>query len=874
MIFRTEAERLQHPQAGLIPKNYWQDENLFNNQLPEELLPLMQAADDTAFRQALGQIIWPTEAPKRTKAFLCALVMITVSRPTISAQGLYALISQLKLNQVEQLMAAFTLGRLDLLNLISRSYKQTKQFSKLLKENSFQLGLLAVRYGYLDALRFVENSDPELLMTIREVPTPANATDQILKSIQLLVGYSKMTALYGHLNILQHLETKIAHPLIISELNREVFQAAAAGGHFPILEYLEKKAPEQLYDMIEAALGTVIENGRLDVLHYLENKDRRRFQEKIAASAPVYFEIAVEAGHLEVLLYLESKAAGNLLAMITHNRFSLFQRSVQKGHSDITNHLLSFTDVFKYAELHIEEYGPHVMAYITNQLQALRIQKQTQEQAQANAVFDVTSEQQATHLFYVLRHLIRLNDPTLRDDLLFLLEIPSIKRLAHQAITSEQSNELIRLALSLDNQTAAELLLAIPAVRELAAANDYYRAEQRGALDLRALADDRESSMTALSQGEQRRLRAVIDQYQPLLQESGVTQCMDDLRQTLIGFYEALPATITIDNQDGSTSTLTLPATWGAFQGLALTAEQRQDALKAYYQNPHHTAWRYLSKPNFWMHEQASYVYVDEHNHHHKWSTFEEYQSLISLLYLAAIDEETVPIDGYTLKTRLEHFIEELALIGRAHNWDDTRVKIDAGGQPVLDKDGNPVFEEYDNRKGDKPSCFSGVKRRLFQAVQGHPLLVFLTREHVIQEINDFVRAQFQNAVTKDNSYALKTAWDKCMVGETLSTEDWMVLKQLDIPEAQQQQFIDCLSRKYQEQWKEDPQFLRLVQQAFTFKKTPDAHALNFGHAHPEQFFATPTAPQARSLGLFAQGNEEGTESNPMVKEGIRKSRP
>ena len=126
-------------------------------------------------------------------------------------------------------------------------------------------------------------------------------------------------------------------------------------------------------------------------------------------------------------------------------------------------------------------------------------------------VFDV-GEEEARCIFYMIRNLIRrgANNPhMMHDDIVFLLGIPAVKALAAAQINYGSSNELLRLALLLNNRDAAEILLTIPLVRELAEANDYYAGERRGELDLRALARDRESSMKGLTQGEQRRLTAV-----------------------------------------------------------------------------------------------------------------------------------------------------------------------------------------------------------------------------------------------------------------------------------------------------------------------------------------------------------------------------
>jgi len=128
------------------------------------------------------------------------------------------------------------------------------------------------------------------------------------------------------------------------------------------------------------------------------------------------------------------------------------------------------------------------------------------------------------------------------------------------------------------------------------------------------------------------------------------------LRRRISWIYgdEKNPAKISIEDRE-----LTLPYDWAAFKALNLEGSERELALKAYYQHKDHSAWRYLSKPNPWMHRAASYVCVNPDNPAERWSTFKEYSSLISLLFLAAQDEETAAINGYTVDTRIEHFIIE-----------------------------------------------------------------------------------------------------------------------------------------------------------------------------------------------------------------------
>ena len=85
----------------------------------------------------------------------------------------------------------------------------------------------------------------------------------------------------------------------------------------------------------------------------------------------------------------------------------------------------------------------------------------------------------------------------------------------------------------------------------MAEQNNYYRDEVQGGLDLRALAQNRESSMTALSQGEQKCLAAALTHYNPTLQQEGmVPSLITALKELLKERFEEHPATITIE-RDG-----------------------------------------------------------------------------------------------------------------------------------------------------------------------------------------------------------------------------------------------------------------------------------------------------------------------------------
>ena len=625
----------------------------------------------------------------------------------------------------------------------------------------------------------------------------------------------------GRLDFVKYLADKNPQQLIsmIEEKSFLAFCWAAASGHLEVMHYLLKQVPGRSLEMMVTndfgGFCFAARYGHLRVLHYFAKQLPTQVLTMIEAANFSAFRWAASHGHLKVLLYLAKQALAQLPAMIVAANFSAFYSAVSNGHSSVINYLLSFSEVLAYAEGHQHEYDLWTIPFITQKLSELHQAQHVFEASTPAGVFTVKG-QEARLLFYVLRNLIRRNDPNLQDEILFLLTIPDVKNLAHQEVTIGQPNELLRLALSIGNSAAASTLLRLPRVRAAAEVNNYYRAEVQRGLDVQVLAADAESSMRALTIGEQARLGEVLERYEPKLKLLGCSKVMSRLRNMLITRYHESPATIARDDDNRQ---LVLPLLWKIFTRLELSPSERKRALKAYYGHRVHSAWRYLSKPNYWMHEDASYVYVNSENPDEKWSTYEEYVPLISLLYLAASDEKIPAIDGHTLRTRIEQFIAELAYIGRAHNWDGTRECVTASGK--LGR------EEYDDLEGDRPSCYSGVKRHLFQAVQGHPLLKVLTKDVLAAEVRSFVIGHFQEVLvsySKAEFNRIQAAFTAVIDAEEFI--EWELLQALNLSEEKREDFIEGLANKYGSQFTE---FKVQVATRFMSMKKPSADIVHFG---------------------------------------------
>jgi len=761
-----------------------------------------------------------------------------------------------------------------------------EEIQNMIKAENFEVFRFAARSGHLPRVEYLIQLAPE------EIQNMIKAKD---------FEAFRFAARSGHLPVIELLIAELAPADIqnmIKAQDFEAFREATKGGHLEVIKRLIPLFPaNEVQNIIEAQnfelFKKAAENESLDVINFLiEQLPRAKVQDMIKADdfkvfraaaggrnlaiielliklAPTEvqnmiqvddfgaFRFAVKCDRLKVIdLLIESVLPKKVVKMITAKNNEAFRTAYQSSRiiefrkevsQLILERLLSYHSVLAYAEIHVREYESCVNPFVDKKLSSLRAQKSAQEQQNSNAVFDVIDSNENKLLFYVLRNLIRRNEPVLHDNILFLLNLPSVKSSAHT-----KNNELLRLAMARNNQEAIGLLLNIPAVLQLAGENDFYRAEARGGINLRELAQSRESSMTALSQGEQKRLARAIDHYKPMIEATGVADIMTDLREILAARYEAHPATFVRRGQ-----ICELPLQWTEFQALELNQEERSAALAAYAKHKDHTAWRYLSKPNPWMHPEAAYVNVNPATHE-MWSTFEEYQPVICLYYLAAIDDKSPPIDGYTLETRFEGFIDELALIARAHNWDHTRFRRNEDGELALDEDGNLITEEYDDLQGDRPSCYSGVLRRLFQSVRGHLLLIILTERIIDTELRDFVRSHFRILINPENRSAIHSAWDKIISLDKLTQDDIAVLTSLNISEEKQGQFIGYLRDKYQEQFTEDPSFLVQIKKKFSLKEN-EFHVQNFGHFFMDFIKENrPDTPHS-AMGFFA--------SNPSVQD-------
>ena len=241
---------------------------------------------------------------------------------------------------------------------------------------------------------------------------------------------------------------------------------------------------------------------------------------------------------------------------------------------------------------------------------------------------------------------------------------------------------------------------------------------------------------------------------------------------------------VTLDLADGSV--IALPLSFDDFRRLALEKKTHERALESYYQHPLHTAYRYLSKPNRWMHPDAPHVHRDATG---AYAMHEGYEELIALMYLAALDKDIPEINGMDTEARLGFFFKELAWLGRAHNWDNTRIKHV-----------NHQQEHYDDLGADKPSCSLGIKKRLMGAtfLVGHPLFEMLNESDIDVEVIKIVRAHFMSRITSDNVSNLSEAWKGLVVDGKSSSPS--PLDELNFTAEEQNQHIASIMEMFKHQ--------------------------------------------------------------------------
>ena len=316
----------------------------------------------------------------------------------------------------------------------------------LKNESSDKCKAAIAAYDYSSFYKAIKEGNPEVLNWFkREAPDQW----QCMTAPPRLTNPFCYAAEHGQLESLKWLKIEIQN--LPQDIITKAFQEAAQNGHLHILDWFKNEVPEQLQ--------TIIEDHRRYSDMY-GDKDWQRY------SGFVY---AAFNGKLDVLRWFKAESPNNFQRMIEVDDFAAFRFSVDKGHRHVTQYLLPFPTCFAYAETHTKEYGEkYIVPFVTEKLAALHIQQQQSLLENGSTIFDIHDEEEAKLYFYIIKNLIRKNNPTNLDEIRFLIDIPAVKALVHVTTTPNEPNELVRFALTSNNQEAAAILQNVPSADKMA----------------------------------------------------------------------------------------------------------------------------------------------------------------------------------------------------------------------------------------------------------------------------------------------------------------------------------------------------------------------------------------------------------------------
>lgn len=278
-----------------------------------------------------------------------------------------------------------------------------------------------------------------------------------------------------HLELIQMLYQKEIYSLENIKNYSLRLQESSKFGHLNLLKYqievIESFRGSQLIDDLITmdnfgVFGQAAEHNQLEIMKYLVEKMPDKVEDMIAADNYHAYGAATLNGHADIVKYLAEKAPDKLDDMIASDNFFALRWAVKWSCASVVQYLLSHPEAFSFTESH-DGSQSYINSFTAEKLSDLRGK-------QIEAKFINVSPSEGKLLFYIVRNLIRRNESHLIDDLRFLLNIPALKALAHSEVTPDEPNELLRLALSIDNREAVTVLLNIPLVRAIAEKNFYY----------------------------------------------------------------------------------------------------------------------------------------------------------------------------------------------------------------------------------------------------------------------------------------------------------------------------------------------------------------------------------------------------------------
>ena len=303
---------------------------------------------------------------------------------------------------------------------------------------------------------------------------------------------------------------------ILQQRNYQLFQQLATSGCLELMKYLAAQYPKEISAMIQAndygAFRQAAREGHLSIVQQLVNWcDKAMINAMVSANVYEAFRGAAFNGHLRVTQYLVELVPHAVAAMVAAKDYGAFLDAIrdnglmmlewlstlvpeEKSTMMISQNYRALKEYYKrrstassyyyrrmghllfsepklldYAEQDKKtvRYGQEVETFVADYITRLEVAQQSLQIQHPGRQLRLATSDEGLLGYYCVRHLIRCNPPGALESLRFLLAIPEIRVLAHQAVELNPANALLKLAVAENRIEAQDILLAIPAVRAL-----------------------------------------------------------------------------------------------------------------------------------------------------------------------------------------------------------------------------------------------------------------------------------------------------------------------------------------------------------------------------------------------------------------------
>ncbi len=606
----------------------------------------------------------------------------------------------------------------------------------------------------------------------------------------------EIAALHGNIDILEYLVSGLFPEVVNISHLKKALEIACIKNNIVIVKFILQKFPET-QDISFDVLVTIFNKGNVELLKYFLSTDDDgcynfpKIVKLIQSDSRMLLKACVSGNFAIVEILMAKLPDGSyefqeIIKKISSHDHLIF-KTVFHGSKNIQNEkilelLLKVPEVFSYIESQGGVYTKILSLFTQKYLEDLQQEIAKYYEYNPAGVF-VLSVEDAKLCYFFIRNAIR-NNELARVNLLLSIDVadPAEKILAHDA-------ELLKTALSYGRSSIIHRLVEYPEIRIYIENNVAFKdILDESESELLETVLDRESSVIALAPHEQAIWDSIRQHYHDKLIDLGGVKSVFELFKTYLKqCYIEDP--IFVDE-------IQLPFEISELEKLRKEHDESfyVKALQGYYTNIYHTAYRYLSKPNPLLSPDALFVEAEGEL---RYSLVEPYAETIAYFYLAASDESFACTYGGTVRERINLFIKNISLIARSHNWDPP----ESGSEVAL--------EEKDDLQGDKPSCFSGVKKRLF-SLPGHSMFDVLSKEKVQEELRYFIRTYYEITfakLTKEQLTSISSAVN-LLFYETKEIEP-ALLKLLSISGDDVSQFIVNLRVKYGHQFNSFELFAR-----------------------------------------------------------------